>query len=85
MYDAIKGDNAEVVQMLIDLGARYSMKIEGRSYLALATLRGSSTIIEKFLNLGMSPRDKDYDGKNCLDYVQKMGRKDLADIFKKFL
>jgi DNA-binding response OmpR family regulator len=85
MFDAIKGDNADVVQKLIDLGARYTLKMDGKSYLGLATQRGSTLIMEKFMALGLSPEEKDYDGKSCLDYVQKMGRRDLADTIKKYL
>lgn len=81
LYDAIKANDPEMVKTLIRLGARINSKFDGRSYLTLAVLLKVPEVAKVLFDFGISPKDKDYNGKTTLDYCAKLGFNDLLEYF----
>ncbi len=83
LYDAIKTGNIKMVRACIELGARLTFFIEGKSYLTFAVLFGHCEIAQYLFNLGIDAHKKDYKGMSPMDYAIKKRRKDLVDALKK--
>jgi hypothetical protein len=81
LYDAIKSNDPEMVKTLIRLGSRTNSKFDGRNYLVLAVLLKVPEVAKTLFDFGISPKDKDYNGKSALDYCEKLGFKDLIEYF----
>ena len=82
VYDAIKANDPEMVRLFIELGARVRSKFDGKNYLILAVQNKVPEVAKVFVDAGISPNDKDYDGKSALDYAMKLGQQDLVNYMK---
>jgi len=82
ILDAIKTGNLSMVRSCVELGARLTFFLEGRSYLTFAILYGHADIAKYLIDLGLDRNKKDYKSLSPLDYALKSGKKEMITLMK---
>lgn len=82
MFDAIKSGDLSMVRSCVELGARLTFFLEGRSYLTFAILYGHADIAKYLLDLGLDKNKKDYKSQSPLDYALKSGVKEIIEVMR---
>lgn len=82
LFDAIKAGELCMVQTCIELGARLTFFLEGKSYLTFAVLYGYCDIAKYLIDLGLDRNKKDYKSMSPLDYALKSGKKEMIELMR---
>lgn len=77
---AVRGDQVELVQLLLDRGARADVKIAGETPLARAVKHGNRVLVQALLAAGADPDRRGDDGDTAVHSAVRLARPELIAL-----
>jgi ankyrin repeat protein len=74
LHLAVKGENPEIVQMILEQNAEVEVRdSQGETPLLAASFNGNTAVVQLLLDHGADPHVRDVDGKTALDKAGSLG------------